>query len=527
MTVSATSRQTIMLKVLAITDKPLTAIDRLATGLQPYLATVDYRVLAVHPKRPSPAQLTDFERLAADADILDWQYFRTAEMLRARYPELTAQKKQLLTHYNPYSLGESDWQGYDAVVACNREIAGQLPKARYIPLAVDSDYWLYNEAWQPTRSALMVANRIEGKKGILEAAIACGEAGLRLKLVGAISDRDYFDGIIATGAVDFYEQISDSQLRDLYYQAGVHICNSVDNFESGTLPILEAMLCGTPVLTRNVGHVPDLYDRTNLAILDCQPNNVLAIKNALIDLLNDKDALQRQREAGWKTAKSYNNNRRAYQYLRTYRALYPDRPVSVIVPVYDRPEIIRECLNAIANQDYPNIEIIVADDAGSNRQIIADFARTVSNPVLYLDNNRDDYGLARARNRAAIEASSDILVFCDQRMIMAKDCVTELTKNLVDRAWLFGNKGGNKLTFVENLSCIYRQLFFDCGGFSERCDRYGAISQEVRARTNAQGITHVYVDSARAKQAGKSRNRAAKRADIIKSKDWLWKAGLQ
>ena len=237
-----------MLNVLAIVDKERTAIDRLAQGLKPYMDSINYNVISVHPKRPDPQQLADFERLARDADIIDYQYFRTAEMLRERYPWLK-NKKSILTHYNPYSITESDWAGYDRVIACNKYIASKLPNSQYISLAVDSDFWTFKDEWEPNRTAIMVANRIEAKKGIMEAAIACGDAGLRLMLVGAISDRNYFESVMATECVEYHEQVSDEELRRLYHKSTIHICNSVDGFESGTLPILGAMMCGVPVIS--------------------------------------------------------------------------------------------------------------------------------------------------------------------------------------------------------------------------------------------------------------------------------------
>ena len=129
-----------MLNVLAIVDKERTAIDRLAQGLKPYMDSINYNVISVHPKRPDPQQLADFERLARDADIIDYQYFRTAEMLRERYPWLK-EKESILTHYNPYSITESDWAGYDRMIACNKYIESKLPNSQYISLAVDSDFW--------------------------------------------------------------------------------------------------------------------------------------------------------------------------------------------------------------------------------------------------------------------------------------------------------------------------------------------------------------------------------------------------
>lgn len=535
-----------MLKVLSVVDKEKTAIDRLAQGIKPYMNGIQYDVVSVHPKRPDAQQLADFNELAQQADIIDFQYWRTALTLLEIYPWLET-KKKMLAHYNPYSITESDWKQFDIVTACNQSIAKDLPGSKYVPLTVDTEFWTFNQDWKPTKNVIMVANRIESKKGILEVAIACGELNLNFILVGAISDRDYFNAVMATGVVDFYEQITDEQLRDLYHKSSLHVCNSADNFESGTLPILEAMLCGVPVLTRNIGHVPDLNDGENMVIYEGDRESVLEMKDAIVDIFNDKKKMASLRENGWKTAKNRSNERRAYDYMRMYRSFNKDEAVSVIVPIYNKPEIIRQCLNAIAEQDYDNIEIIVCDDfsgetiaetishyediaigkKSDNEKLIDDFAKTVNIPVKYIYTaNGNDYGLARARNLGAIEATSDILLFCDQRMIMQPGAIREFVSNLTKHAWLYGNKGARK-EFVENFSCVYRQDFFDCGGFNERINLYGGMSQEIRSRIRAQGFGTPYVEGAKAIPTGNSRNKYTKKNEIIKMKNLLYKIGLQ
>lgn len=521
-----------MLKVVSVSDKVGTAIDRLCKGVAKYHPNLDYFVCDVHPKRHDQTQLDRFVELALDADIIDFQYFRTAQMLLERY-EWLKDKKLILTHNNPYSIYESDWQGFE-LVANNQTMLDDLKKhtgreVTHIPLTVDADFWKFNRDWTPNNNVIMVANRIEDKKGILEVATAVGNLGMKLILVGAISKRPYFEEIMQTGSVEFYEQISDEDLRELYYQSTIHICNSKDNFESGTLPILEAMLCGVPVLTRNVGHVPDLYNGDNLKIMDSQPEEVEKIMDSITEMLSDKKALETQRNSAWNTAKNFNNERRAYLYQKLYRSVLSDSiPVSVIVPVYDKPEVIRACLNAIAEQDYANLEIVVVDDnGGQNSALVSDFAKSVAFPVRYIDNGiASDYGLARARNEGAIYATGELLIFCDQRQIMEQGAITNFVENHTPKSWLYGNKGSKK-DFVENFSCISKQDFMDFGGFNERMDCYGGLSQETRARAKRQGFHLNYIEAAKATPMGKSSNKYTKRDEIIRSKNRLFLMGLQ
>lgn len=540
-----------MLKVLCVVDKDGTALDRLAKGVAKYHDNLDYQVLSVHPKRPDVEQLKAFEMAASDADIIDWQYYRTAEILRKMFPWLK-DKKQILTHNNPYSIEEQNWNDYDINVGNNNYIYERLGEisekpVEYIPLTVDTDFWQFNtesfygngkNEWQPNKNVIMVANRIEGKKGILPVAIACAELNLHLILVGDVSDANYMDAIMATtGNVEFHQRVSDEKLRELYYKSTIHVCNSVDNFESGTLPILEAMLCGVPVLTRKVGHVPDIYNGENMAILDGDSEDVLGIQAKLLDLIGDKKRLLEMRDKAWQSAKSRSFERRAFMYQKLYRqVLWPEEPVSVVIPVYNKPEIISKCIDAVANQTYKNVELIVVDDNGNfdeHKALVKHLSDYVNIPIKYMNTGRldmyqeEDYGLARARNEGTIEATGDIIVYCDQRMIMEPDCIEQFVKSLpADKCWLYGNKGGKK-EFVENLSCIRRSDVIDFGLFNERIYAYGGLSQETRNRFRNQGGRTEFVESAKAIPTGKSSNRNRKRADIIKMKNRLWKMGLE
>lgn len=519
-----------MLRVVSVVDKVGTALDRLAKGVIPYHTNLDYHVIDVHPKRPDIGQLTRFEEVARTADIMDYQYYRTADMLREKYDWLK-EIPSILTHNNPYAIHERDWNDYDMVIGNNRTMFKDLEKIttsrlEYIPLVVDPNFWQFNDDYKFDRSVIMVANRIEGKKGILPVAEACKKINAKMFLVGAISDPLYWQQIMATQIVEFGQEISDEDLRTLYYKAGIHVCNSVDNFESGTLPILESIFCGVPVLTREVGHIPDIKDENNLVIQDSDPEDVEYIADLLQDMFNDKKKLEEMRQEAWFTIKDRNFERRAYSYQRLYRELLGDKPVTIIMPVADKPEITRQTLNAAINQTHKNIEIIIIDDGDEKQEeVIREFSETVSIPFRYISIKDGGYNLAKARNLGGIEATSDILVFCDQRQAMDVDCVEIFIENLKPKYWLFGNKNGKK-EFVENLSCILRDDFFTFGGFNERITQYGGLSQETRARGRRQGVTFEFIENAKAKPVGKSSNRRRKKMEIMGSKNMLWKMNM-
>lgn len=518
-----------MLRVVAVVDKEKTALDRLAQGAKKYNQNIDYHVVAVHPKRPDPEQLQRFESLARTADIMDYFYYRTADMLRERYDWLK-DIPSILTHHNPYAITERDWNDYQIVVGCNKEIYDNLGKittsrVEYIPLVTDAYFWTFNDDYKFDRSVIMVANRIESKKGILPVAKACKQINAKMYLVGAISDPHYWQEIMSTQVVEFAQECSDETLRELYHKAGIHVCNSVDNFESGTLPILESIFCGVPVLTRPIGHVPDFADE-NIEVSKHDPEDVDRIAKKLSDMFSDKRKLEDMRHNAWFQIKDRNFERRTYSYQRLYRELMGDTPVSIIVPVADKSEITTQCLNAIFDQTHANLEVIVIDDGEvKQKDLIEKLSNTTSVPVRYIEISESGYNLAKARNLGIIEATSDILVFCDQRIVMGPNAVEEFISKLKPRYWLYGSKGTFK-EFVENFSCINRDDLINAGMFNERIDKYGGMSQECRTRVRRQGIQTEYIGSAKAKQIGKSSNKRRKKIEIMEMKNILWMCDL-
>ena len=517
-----------MFKVVAISDKTGTAIDRLCKVVEPYHKNIEYVVIDVHPKRPDATQLARVEQECRTADVIDYQYFRTAEALRSRYDWLK-DIPSVLTHNNPYSIKESDWNSYQAVIGNNKSITADLQKitssrVEHIPIVVDPFFWQFNENYKFNKSVIMVANRIESKKGILPVALACKKLGIKMQLVGAISQPDYFREIIDTGVVHFAQECTDEELRAMYYEAGVHVCNSIDNFESGTMPILESIYCGVPVITRKIGHVPDFAD-DSIVINDHDSEDVDHLVDIIDKLLCDTKKLENMRQQAWYSIKHINPERRAYMYQKLYRELLDDEPVSVIVPVAGKEEVTRENLTAIANQTYKNVEIIVIDDGEvDQKKNIMDFADTVSIPVCYIRLGGKGYNLAKARNMGVVQATSDILVFADQRMILEPDCIETFVKNMKPNTWLYGNKGVKK-EFVENLSCIYRNDFVRFGMFNERINMYGGLSQETRVRARHQGINIEFIENAKATPRGKSSNKRIKKYEIMQMKNLLWKIG--
>lgn len=516
-----------MKNICIVVDKPQSALDIISRPIMKHNPHLNITICPVHPKRPNDKQLQVFEHFGKKADVIHFQYWRSAELIKNTY-KWVKDKKTVLTHNNPYDLKEKEWN-YDTVCVNNSYQKSILKYAYKVPLPVDLDFYKFKREYNKSKVVNMVAGRIESSKGILEVAKACKDLGYQFTLVGRISDGNYYNEIKKVG-VDFKEDIEDEELKQIYHESAIHVCNSKDGFESGTLPILEAMATGCPVLTRRVGHVPDLENGDNMVVREGEKEDIKDLKKELKALMEDRKKRLDMRGRAYKTV----IGRDARRYARAYSVIYQQTyygsaMASVIIPTFNRLENLINILRSLKNQTYKNFEVVVADD-GTNkfncRSLTKEINEVVDYPIKYINTtDTDEYHLAKARNMAVVESVGDTLIFIDDRFEPEKDAIAKFMNKITNKVWLYGDKGPAKKSFVENFSAVLRQDFINGGMFNERIEQYGGMSQEIRERYGRQGFIFDFVD-VKAEVLSGSKSRYSRLEDIKESKFLLSKLNL-
>ncbi len=132
-----------------------------------------------------------------------------------------------------------------------------------------------------------------------------------------VRKRGMEEGAVFTGYVD------DSDLPALYSMASLLAYPSLH--EGFGIPLLEAMACGTPVLTSDVSAMPDVAG--NAAVL-VDPTSVGSIAEGLARIICD-DAFRAQLvESGYERARGFDAGRAAEAIVDLYKKiLFPRKPI--------------------------------------------------------------------------------------------------------------------------------------------------------------------------------------------------------
>lgn len=98
--------------------------------------------------------------------------------------------------------------------------------------------------------------------------------------------------------------------------------------------------------------------------------------------------------------------------------------VSVIVPVYNVEEYVRECIQSVLNQSLKEIEVIIVNDGSTDNSIncIEDFIK-IDNVKLINQNNQ---GLSVARNTGIDVAQGEYILFVDSDDYIESEFIEKL-----------------------------------------------------------------------------------------------------
>lgn len=142
-------------------------------------------------------------------------------------------------------------------------------------------------------------------------------------------------------------------------------------------------------------------------------------------------------------------------------ALVPNPEVSVIIPTYNRPDLLRQSLESVINQDYTGkYEIVVVDNSGDNavdENETSKLVKSFHDDRILLYRNEENIGMLGNWNRGIELARADYLTYChddDKFYPNALTRLMELTKIHGDKEIL------SSYSMIDANGCIIRDSKF-------------------------------------------------------------------
>ena len=101
--------------------------------------------------------------------------------------------------------------------------------------------------------------------------------------------------------------------------------------------------------------------------------------------------------------------------------------ISVIIPVYNVENYIKDCLTSVLNQTFEDIEVIIINDGSTDKSkdIVEQYVLKDSRIKLFDQNNM---GLSAARNNGIEKSSGEYLFFVDSDDMLEENILEELYK---------------------------------------------------------------------------------------------------
>ena len=196
-------------------------------------------------------------------DMLWFHHPEAALAGTARYPEVPV----VYTLHDPvysyyremFELYKTPNQHYISISNNQRRDAPDLPYAATVYNGTDVEMFTFSDEYE---DYLLYAGRITPQKGIKEAIQVARESNHRLLIIGpvAAADQGYFDQYIRPELDDkiLYLGRVDQDRMPKYYQKAKALLTPVQWEEPFGLTTIEAMACGTPVISLHRGAAPEI-----------------------------------------------------------------------------------------------------------------------------------------------------------------------------------------------------------------------------------------------------------------------------
>jgi len=339
-------------------------------------------------------------------------------------------KKDLVKYYNiPEEKIKVIYLGVDDIFKPlnNKE---ELPIYIKKKFNISSPYLLYVGMIEPRKNLVRLIHAFDKlkKEGFPHSLIIVGAIGWKYKEIFQLVDSlDHHRNIIFTGFVEL------NDLVKLYNCAEIFVYPSL--YEGFGLPPLEAMACGTPVVTSNTSSIPEVVGDAALLI---DPYNIDSIVQGVKRVLEDENLKNDLKNKGIRRAKEFNWAKTANKTCQTYKELHdmiqnqrkktpkkssfskpPDLDLSIIIVNWNTKDFLDKCLRSIYTNNWGlTFETFVVDNNSSDGSI-----------AMVKKRYREVITVENTINRGFAHANNQVISMCRGRYIMFLNPDTILEPN--------------------------------------------------------------------------------------------------
>jgi glycosyltransferase involved in cell wall biosynthesis len=187
------------------------------------------------------------------------------------------------------------------------------------------------QKYMPQRGFIFFLGNTDPKKNTERTLVAYSKylekSTIKRPLLMADLDRQYLNDIISRNHIENIREhivmpgyIPNSDLPYIYNAAFAFLYTSLR--ESFGIPLLEAMACGTPVITSDTSSMPEVGGPEAILV---NPEQAEEIAKKLIQLETDESFYKEKKEAGLRRAKLFSWEKTSHQLLELYKEVYMER----------------------------------------------------------------------------------------------------------------------------------------------------------------------------------------------------------
>ncbi len=194
-------------------------------------------------------------------------------------------------------------------------------KIEVIYLGVDKNF--RQMQIQKKKQILYVGSMNERKNfvGIIKAFKLLDKSDYQLVIIGNFyanfdlseDAKEVLQSALESEKISFKSNVTNEELIRLYNESELFVFPSF--YEGFGLPVLEAMACGTPIITSNLSSLPEVGGD---AALYCDPYDVGDIKEKMEMVLNNKELQKEMIEKGLARVKQFSWEKAAKEHLKIF-----------------------------------------------------------------------------------------------------------------------------------------------------------------------------------------------------------------